>query len=153
MKSMKTFKSITLIALLGAALAAPVLAQGGPGMGGGMGGGPGMQHGGGAACARMDGGRCMKNGGPGTRAKGPGARGGRGMQFNQGNTPGWTLMTPEERTASQARMRQVKTYDECTLAQTEHRSLMEARAKEKGVTLTVPRQNACDNMKARGFIK
>ena len=146
MKSMMTLKSITLIALLGAALAAPVLAQGGPGMGGGMGGGPGM-------CARMDGGRCMGNSGPGSRAMGPGARGGRGMQFNQGNTPGWSLMTPEERTANQARMRELKTYDECKVVQVEHRSLMEARAKEKGVTLRAPRQNGCDNMKARGFIK
>lgn len=33
---------LTLIALLGATLAAPVLAQPGPGMGGGMGGGGGM---------------------------------------------------------------------------------------------------------------
>ena len=84
---------------------------------------------------------------------GPGARGGRGMQFSQGNTPGWALMTPEERTTNQARMREVKTYDECKLAQGEHRSLMETRAKEKGVTLPTPRQNGCDNMKARGFIK
>ena len=146
MKSMMTFKSITLIALLGAALTAPVLAQGGPGMGGGMGGGAGM-------CARMDGGCCMGNSGPGSRNMGPGARGGRGMQFNQGNTPGWALMTPEERTANQLRMRDVKTYDECKLVQGEHRSLMETRAREKGVTLPAPRQNGCDNMKARGFIK
>ena len=104
-------------------------------------------------CARMDGGRCMKNGGPGSRGMGPGMRGGRGMQFNQGNTPGWTLMTPEERTANQTRMREIKTYDECKVVQAEHRNLMETRAKEKGVTLPVPRQNGCDNMKARGFIK
>ena len=62
-------------------------------------------------------------------------------------------MTPEERAATQSKMRTVTTYDECKLIQTEHRSLMEARAKEKGVTLQVPRQNGCDNMKARGFIK
>ena len=153
MKSMMTFKSITLITLLGAVLATPVLAQGGPGMGGGMGGGPGMQNGGPGMCARMDGGPCMKNGGPGSRAMGPGARGGRGMQFNQGNTPGWALMTPEERVANQARMREVKTYDECKAVQGEHRSFMETRAKEKGVTLQPARQNGCDNMKARGFIK
>lgn len=136
MKRTMTFKSITLMALLGAALAAPVLAQGGPGAGGGMGGGPGMQQ-----------------GGPGMQRGGPGAHGGRGMRFNQTNTPGWSLMTPEERTATQAKMRAVKTYDECKIVQTEHRSLMEARAKEKGVTLQAPRQNGCDNMKARGFIK
>ena len=125
MKSTMTLKSITLIALLGAALAAPALAQTGPGMGGGMGGGPGMQGGG----------------------------GGYGMRFNQRNTPGWKLMTAEERTEMQTKMRAVKTYDECKQLQTSNHALMEVRAKEKGVTLPVPRQNWCDRMKARGLIK
>lgn len=64
-----------------------------------------------------------------------------------------TLMTPEERIANQISMHAVKTYDECKLVQTEQRTLMEARATEKGVTLPAPRQNGCDNMKTRGFIK
>lgn len=140
MKTSMTFKSITLITLLGAALAAPVLAQGGPGMGRGMGGGP-----------------CVQNGAPaaGGQGMGPGAgrRGGRAMMYDQNNTRGWTLMTPEERTAFQKQMREVKTYDECVLVQTEHRGAMEVRAKEQGVTLPTPRQNSCDNMKARGLIK
>jgi hypothetical protein len=139
MKNSMTLKSITLITLLAAALAAPVLAQGGPGMGGGMGGGPGMQ-----------------NGAAGTGAPGMGncgGRGGRGMGFNQNNTRGWTLMSAEERTAFQSQMREVKTFDECVALQTEHRGAMEVRAKEKGVTLQVPRRNACETMKARGMIK
>jgi hypothetical protein len=136
MKTSMTFKSITAIALLGAALATPALAQGGMGMGGGMGGGPVMQNG------------ATANGGPGY-----GGNGGRGMRFNQNNAaPGWTLMTPEERTAFQVKMRAVKTYDECKLMQAEHRSLMETRAKDKGVNLMPPRRNACDNLKARGLI-
>lgn len=140
MKTSMTFKSITVIALLAAALATPVLAQDGMGMdmGGGMGGGPGMQNGGTA------------NWGPGM---GYGGHGGRGMRFNQNNAArGWTLVTPEERTAFQIKMRAVKTYDECKLTQTEHRSVMETRAKEKGTTLMAPRRNACDNLKARGLI-
>jgi len=141
MKTTMNLKSITLIALLGAALSAPVLAQPGPGMGGGMSGGMGMQNAGPGAGM-----------GPG-QGMGPGGRGGRAMMFNQNNTRGWTLMTPEERTAFQIKMREVKTYDECKLTQTEHRTLMETRAKEKGVTLPTPRRNACDNMKARGLIK
>jgi hypothetical protein len=134
MKTSMTFKSIALIALLGAAVAAPVLAQGGPGMGGG----PCMQNAGTGA------------GGPGM---GNGGRGGRGMMFNQNTTRGWTLMTPEERTAFQMQMRDVKTYDECVAVQTEHRGAMEVRAREQGVTLPTPRQNGCDNLKARGMIK
>ena len=138
MRTSMKLKSITLMALLGAALAAPVLAQGGPGMGRGMGGGP-----------------CVQNGAPGAggQGMGPGRSGGRGMMYNQNNTRGWTLMTPDERTAFQKQMREVKTYDECVALQTEHRGAMEVRAKEKGVTLVAPRRNACDNLQARGFIK
>ena len=143
MKSTMNLKSITLIALLGAALSSPVWAQGGPGAGRGMGSGPGMQN----AGQGVGMGNGMKQG------RGPGARGGRGMRFNQDNTPGWSLMTPEERTAHQIKMREVKTYDQCKLTQTEHRTTMESRAKEKGVTLRTPRQNGCDNLKARGLIK
>ena len=142
MKTSMTFKRLTLIALLGAALATPVLAQGGMGMGGGMGGGwgggPGMQNGGAA------------NWGPGM---GYGGHGGRGMRFNQNNAArGWTLMTPEEQTTFQTKMRAVKTYDECKIIQTEHRSVIETRAKEKGVNLMAPRQDPCNNLKARGLI-
>lgn len=143
MKSIINVKVIALIALVGAALAAPVLAQPGPGMGGGWGGGPCMQGGG------------MRNGagvGPGARA-GWGNKGGRMMMANQDNVRGWTLLTPEERTTFQNRMRSVETYDECVQVQTEHRGMVEVRAKEKGANLMVPRQNFCDNLKARGAIQ
>jgi hypothetical protein len=73
---------------------------------------------------------------------------------NQGNTWGWQLMTPEERIEHQNKMRSFKTYDECKAYQEEHHKQMEARAKEKGVTMPPmgPRYG-CDNMKARGYIK
>lgn len=89
--------------------------------------------------------------GPGMGA-GPGA-GIRGMHFDQTNTPGWTLMTAEERSASQTRMRAAKTYEECKQVQDEQHKVMEARAKEKGVTLAAPRRNGCDVAKARGWLK
>ena len=63
---------------------------------------------------------------------GPGAWGGRGAAGNQNMVRGWALMTPEERTAQQVKMRAVKTYDECKTVQGEHRTLMEQRAKEAG---------------------
>jgi hypothetical protein len=73
---------------------------------------------------------------------------------DQGNTWGWQLMTPQERTEHQTKMRSFKTYDECKTYQTEHHKQMEARAKEKGVTLPPMGSGyGCDNMKARGFIK
>lgn len=84
---------------------------------------------------------------------GPGPRQGQGFRFDQGNTPGWTLMTQEERASHRQKMMAAKTYDECKAYQDEHHTLMEQRAKEKGKTLPAPRNNACDRMKARGLIK
>ena len=114
---------ITLITLLGAAIAAPTFAQPGQGMGGmgqGMGGmGPGKGR----------------------------------MAFNQGNTPGWSLMTAEERTAHQQKMWSFKTFDVCKAYQAEHHTAMTAKAKDQGKTLPTPRANACDRMKARGQFK
>ncbi|MBP9905968.1 MAG: hypothetical protein KBF66_10440 [Rhodoferax sp.] len=128
MKSPSTFKTIAIATTLAAALSTSVLAQSAPAA-------PGMGM------------------GPGAGQMGPGGGGLRGMRFDKTNTPGWTLMTAEERTANQTKMRAVKSYDECKVVQAEQHAAMQARAKEKGVTLNAPRQNACDRMKARGFIK
>ena len=69
------------------------------------------------------------------------------------NTPGWTLMTAEERSAHQQKMWASKTYDECKAIQAEHHTAMEARAKEQGKTLRAPGVNACDRMRTRGMIR
>ena len=114
MKSLAGWKNIALIVVLGGILAAPALAQPGPGMGGGM---------------------------------------GRAMRFSQDNTPGWTLMTPAEQAAHREKMLSMQTYADCKAYQAEHRVAMEARAKEKGVTLPVARQLGCERMQARGLLK
>lgn len=88
--------------------------------------------------------------GPGMGGMGPGM--GR-FAFDRNNTAGWTLMSAEERSAHRDKMLAAKTYDECKAVQDEQHKAMEARAKEKGVTLPAPRQNGCDRMKARGLIK
>jgi len=124
-------------ALLGATLCAPALAQPGQGMGPGGGMGPGMGPGGGMG---------------GMGGMGPGGKGMR-YQFNQDNTPGWSLMTPEERAAHHDKMLAAKTPEECKAVQEEHHKQMASRAKEQGKTLPAPRQNACERMKARGFYK
>lgn len=133
-------RHIALLAVLGASLATPVFSQpaSGQGMGPGSGMGPGQGMGPGSGM------------GPGM---GPGA--GRAMRFNfnKDNTPGWKLMSAEERTAHSDKMRGAKTYEECKAVQEEHHKAMEARAKEKGVTLPALRSNGCDRMKARGFFK
>ena len=90
-------------------------------------------------------------------AQGPGPGGGpgrgAGFRFNRDNTPGWSLMSREERAAYGDKMRAAKSYEECKAAYNEHRQQIEARAKERGMTLRQPARNACDRMKARGFFK
>ena len=63
----------------------------------------------------------MQHGGMGAGAAGHGA--------------GQQLMTPEERTALQEKMRNAKTPEERQQIATANRAEMEKRAKEKGITL------------------
>ena len=89
--------------------------------------------------------------GPGMGGMGSGKSG--RFAFNQGNTPGWSLMSPEERAAHRDKMWSFKTYDDCKAYQAEHHKAMEAKAKEQGKTLPAPRANACDRMKGSGMLK
>ena len=111
-----------VVASLGLGIAAAVVyAQPGQ-VGGGM--GPqmkgGMQHGakGGMQHGAQGG---MQHGGMGAGAAGHGA--------------GQQLMTPEERTALQEKMRNAKTPEERQQVATATRAEMEKRAKEKGIAL------------------
>lgn len=102
----------------------PAASAPGPGKGPGM--GPGHMAGGGAG-ARM--------------------HGRSGSRY----TPGWSLMTPAERTEHQQRMAQATSYEECTAARDQHREQMAARAKEKGLSqpLATPRRDACAALKPK----
>lgn len=127
-------RHIALLAIMSASLASPVFSQSTSGQGMGPGSGMGAGTGPGAGM-------------------GPG--GGKSTQFNanKGNTWGYQLMSPAERTAHRDQMRATKTYDECKALQAEHHQAMEVRAKEKGLSLPAPRSNACDRMKASGYFK
>lgn len=72
---------------------------------------------------------------------------------SQANTPGWQLMTAEERIEHQTKMRSFTDYNACKDYVAEHHKKMELRATEKGVAPPVMRRNPCDRMKARGFLK
>ena len=158
MRTTLIVKRLVQAAVLGTALvAASAMAQPGPGAGwgGGWCGGPGMQRGmagpGGGWGMGPGGGRGMGYGrGYGM---GPGAYANQGAAAGQNAVRGLDLMSPVERSEQQAKMRDAKTYDECTAIQTEHRGMLELRAKEKGLTLAPLPFNPCDNLKARGFIK
>jgi hypothetical protein len=93
----------------------------------------------------------LAQGAPGYGPGGGPAGKGQGWRFNSGNTSGWSLMTPQERTEHRGKMLGFKTYEECKAYQAEHHRLMEARAREKGKAIpAAPRQNLCDRMKSAG---
>ncbi len=76
---------------------------------------------------------------------GPGGGGqGKGPHWNSDNTPGWSLMTPEEREAHQQRMASMKNREECQAYMAQHHDQMTARAKDQGrQALAKPRRDPC----------
>lgn len=85
----------------------------------------------------------------GMQGIGPGwGRGMMGGRFGAGITPGWALMTDEERAAHRSAMRGMKSYEECAAYRDQHHKAMETRAKEHGTTLPVqPRRDVCAALK------
>jgi hypothetical protein len=79
--------------------------------------------------------------------KGPG--GGQGAhRWGSDNTPGWALMTEQERNEHRERMRAMKTYEECAAYRQQHHEQMVARAKERGgKPLGQPRRDPCAGLK------
>lgn len=88
---------------------------------------------------------------PAPGGPGPGARQAEhhgGARWGSEYTPGWALMTPQERDEHRERMRSMKTYDECISYQQQHHELMAARARERGgKPLAPPRHDACSGLK------
>ena len=74
-------------------------------------------------------------------------------QGSQQNTYGWQLMTQQERTEHQAKLRGFTEYAACKEYVDEHHKQMEERAKEKGITTPMIKRNPCDVLKARGVLK
>lgn len=132
---MKSLRLMMLAALIGTTAGA-ALAQPGGGRGPGAGQGP-M----GAASTASAPGMGMGMG------MGPG--GGRGAaRWGSDFTPGWSLMTPQERNEHRDRMRSAKTYEDCKSYQDQHHEQMAARAKERGgKALAQPRHDACSGLK------
>ena len=72
---------------------------------------------------------------------------GPGPRWGEGVTPGWSLMTPEERAAHQKAMREAKTLEECRILRDQHRQMMAERAKQRGQALPAqPPRDACAGM-------
>ena len=94
---------------------------------------------------RMGGGHMM---GSGTGA-GMGMGQGRGMGADaQDSTPGWSMMTPEEREAHQAHLRSATSREQCERYMQEHQKRMADRAKQRGLPAPAePRPDLCPAMK------
>ena len=109
----------------------------------------------GLAFAQPAGGKGSGPMGPGPAASAPGMGMGMGPCAGRGEarwgadfTPGWALMTPDERKNHQEHMRAMKTYDECKAYRDQLHEQMAARAKEQGgKALAQPRHDACSGLK------
>jgi hypothetical protein len=63
-------------------------------------------------------------------------------------TPGWSMMSKAERDENRKRLQEMKTYEECRAYLDQHRTQMEARAKEQGrKALAQARRDACAALK------
>jgi hypothetical protein len=100
------------------------------------------------ASAPMRGASAPHGMGPGM---GPGmGQRGMGPRWGSGVTPGWSMMTPEERSAHQQAMAGAKTREDCAARRDEQHAQMQARAKERGATLPAqPRRDVCEGLPKR----
>ncbi|HYR25627.1 MAG TPA: hypothetical protein VEQ09_07345 [Aquabacterium sp.] len=82
-------------------------------------------------------------------APAPAARVGKRARADWYNTPGWKLMSREERQAHRAKMKGMKSVDECQAYVDQHHAEMVERAKAKGEQLSPERHDACSWLKKK----
>jgi hypothetical protein len=70
-----------------------------------------------------------------------------------GNTPGWQLMSPDERVEYQRRMRGFDDARGCATYQAEHRARMAERARKQGLELPEDRADGCEQLRRQGQLK
>ena len=88
--------------------------------------------------------------GPGGHGMGPAAAQKTAPAARAGSdyTPGWSMMSKAERDEHRKRLHEMKTYEECRTYLEQHRTQMEARAKEQGrKALSAPKRDACAALK------
>jgi hypothetical protein len=128
---MKTILRAMLMGCIAAA-AAVVMAQSAPAPGKGPGPGAGPPASAPASAPGM----------------GPGMGRGRGGMAGPDYSPGWSMMTPEERSQHQAKMRSMTDYGECKSYMTQQHEQMAARAKAQGAQVPAqPRHDGCAGLK------
>jgi hypothetical protein len=78
---------------------------------------------------------------PASAPAGPGW--GPGMRAGPRNTPGWSMMTREERRQHHDKMAGFKSAEECRAYMAQHRDQMAERAKARGTTMRGPHRDMC----------
>lgn len=73
------------------------------------------------------------------------------MSFGPMNTPGWSLMTPQERVEHRSKMMGFTNQEDCASYLAEHHAMMLERARKQGVTLPAePRPGFCQRLPHKG---
>jgi hypothetical protein len=70
-----------------------------------------------------------------------------------GNTPGWQLMSPDERVEYQRRMRGFDDAAACEAHQAQHRQRMAERARRRGAGLPQDGADGCEQLRRQGRLK
>lgn len=70
-----------------------------------------------------------------------------------GNTPGWQLMSPDERVEYQRRMRGFDDARGCADYQAEHRARMAERVRKRGTELPQGVADGCEQLRKQGQLK
>jgi hypothetical protein len=65
------------------------------------------------------------------------------VEFNAANTPGWAMMTPEERQTYRDRMQGFTSYTECKAYYDNHTRQMRARASERQLPFSGQQMDPC----------
>jgi hypothetical protein len=68
------------------------------------------------------------------------------IQIGPDNTPGWTMMTPQEREEHQRKMMAARSPAECQAMAEQHQREMAGRAKGSGMPMDSPKHDMCAMM-------
>jgi hypothetical protein len=74
--------------------------------------------------------------------------GGMGGRWGEDYTPGWSMMSQQEREEHQSRMRSMMSYDECKAYMQQHQQQQSQRAQQQGRAAPAqPRSDACEGLR------
>lgn len=80
----------------------------------------------------------------------PGQPPAKAPKLSEANTPGWSMMSTQERAEHHAAMGATKTYDECHALAMKHHEHMKEKAQAQGKSVRAkPRRDPCDFLKKK----